>query len=91
MIRIRRTVGGESKIAIASAKELNLYVPQKRKFEKAEIVRVISNAANRDYERRGVITKGAIVETPLGKARVTSRPGQHGIVNAVLIGEQEAR
>jgi small subunit ribosomal protein S8e len=32
-----------------------------------------------------VITKGAILQTPLGQARVTSRPGQHGVVNAVLV------
>lgn len=59
------------------------------KTEKTEIVRVVKNPANVDYDRRGVITKGAIVETPLGQAKVTSRPGQHGQLNAVLVGEEE--
>jgi small subunit ribosomal protein S8e len=33
----------------------------------------------------GIVTKGCIVETELGKAKVTSRPSQHGIVNAILV------
>jgi small subunit ribosomal protein S8e len=59
------------------------------KTEKTEITRVVKNPANVDYDRRGVITKGAVIETPLGLARITSRPGQYGIINAVLIGKEE--
>ncbi len=55
------------------------------KTEKAEILRVIKNPANVDYDRRGVITKGTTIETSLGTARVTSRPGQNGSVNALLV------
>jgi len=61
------------------------------KTQKAEILRVIRNPANVDYNRRGVITKGTIIETPLGTARVTSRPGQDGLVNAVLTPEEGQR
>jgi len=61
--------------------------PKTGKTEKVEITRVVKNPANIDYDRRGVITKGAVIETSLGQARVTSRPGQHGMLNAVLIGE----
>jgi small subunit ribosomal protein S8e len=57
--------------------------------EKVEIMRVVKNPSNIDYDRRGVITKGAVIETSLGMARVTSRPGQHGIINAVLISGEE--
>ena len=35
--------------------------------------------------RRNIITKGSIVETKLGKAKVTCRPGQEGSVNGVLL------
>jgi len=59
------------------------------KTEKAQIMRVVRNPANIDYDRRGVITKGAVIETSLGLAHVTSRPGQDGIVNAVLMREEE--
>jgi small subunit ribosomal protein S8e len=51
---------------------------------KSRIVRVKKSPANRDYERRGVITKGAILDTEAGEAMVTSRPSADGVVNAVL-------
>jgi small subunit ribosomal protein S8e len=51
----------------------------------AEIENVAENDANPNYARRNIITKGAIIETSEGEARVTSRPGQDGQVNAVLV------
>lgn len=51
----------------------------------AEIEDVVDNPANVNYARRNIVTKGAIVETSEGRARVTSRPGQTGQVNAVLL------
>lgn len=53
----------------------------------ATIEDVVENAANPNYVRRNIVTKGAIVETSEGRARVTSRPGQTGNVNAVLVDE----
>ncbi|MDL5362343.1 30S ribosomal protein S8e [Halalkalicoccus sp. NIPERK01] len=50
----------------------------------AEIEDVIENPANPNYVRRNIITKGALLDTSEGTARVTSRPGQDGQVNAVL-------
>ncbi|MEO9310572.1 MAG: 30S ribosomal protein S8e [Nitrososphaera sp.] len=55
------------------------------KVKKSKILKVLENTTNNDYQRRGVISKGAVLETEDGKCRVVSRPGQHGIVNAVLI------
>lgn len=52
--------------------------------KKSKILRVKRSPANRDYERRGVITKGAVLETEAGEAVVTSRPAADGVVNAVL-------
>ncbi len=54
------------------------------KATKSKIIRVKRSPANRDYERRGVITRGAILETEAGEAVVTSRPTADGVVNAVL-------
>jgi len=51
----------------------------------AEIENVVDNPSNVNYARRNIITKGAIIETSAGRARVSSRPGQTGQVNAVLI------
>ena len=64
--------------------------PKSGKTEKTEITRVVRNGANVDYNRRGVITKGAEIETALGLAKVTSRPGSDGIINAVLITKEKA-
>jgi small subunit ribosomal protein S8e len=55
------------------------------KVKKVKIIKVLENATNNDYQRRGIITKGAILETEAGKCRVVSKPGQTGIVNAVSI------
>ncbi|ELZ23169.1 30S ribosomal protein S8e [Halosimplex carlsbadense 2-9-1] len=51
----------------------------------AEIEDVEENPSNPNYVRRNIITKGAIVSTSEGRARVTSRPGQDGQINAVLV------
>ncbi len=52
---------------------------------RTEIENVIENDADPNYARRNIITKGAVVETGEGRARVTSRPGQDGQVDAVLL------
>ena len=51
----------------------------------ADIEDVVENPSNPNYVRRNIMTKGAIIETSEGRARVTSRPGQDGQINAVLV------
>jgi small subunit ribosomal protein S8e len=85
--KVARGRGGNLKLKILREKQVCVTDPKTGKTEKTEIVRVVKNPANIDYDRRGVITKGAVVDTPLGQARITSRPGQHGILNAILTGE----
>jgi len=55
------------------------------KIKKVAIKTVVENKANPQLVRRNIMTKGAIIETELGKARITSRPGQDGMINAVLV------
>ncbi|MGA1974742.1 MAG: 30S ribosomal protein S8e [Conexivisphaerales archaeon] len=81
----RRVRGGKIKITAVSMDTVNVMDPTTHTSKKVKISRVLSNSANRDYERRGVMTKGAVIETEAGRARVTSRPSQDGVVNAVLI------
>jgi len=59
--------------------------PKTHTTSKTDIITVVENPANIHYVRRNILTKGAIVNTKLGKARITSRPGQSGVINAVLI------
>lgn len=88
--KISRGRGGNIKIKILSEKQVSVTDPKTGKTEKTEVLRVVKSPANIDYNRRGVITKGALIETSLGPARVTSRPGQHGILNAVLTGQEKS-
>ncbi len=88
--KIKKGIGGNIKIKALSDKFASVTDPKSGKTEKTEIIRVVKNVANVDYNRRGVITKGAEIETGLGLAKVTSRPGADGIINAVLTGKESA-
>ena len=84
-IVIRRVRGANVKAAFKTAEFANVVDSDAKKVTKSKILKVSKNTANRDHERRGVISKGAVIETEAGSALVTSRPGQNGVVNAVLI------
>lgn len=81
-----RTLGKNKKLRLLSEEYANVVDPKTKKSQKAKIKTITANPANRHFVRRNIMTKGAIVETEAGKARITSRPGQDGVVNAVLIG-----
>jgi small subunit ribosomal protein S8e len=87
--RNTRGYGGITKTKVLKDKYVSLTDPRSGKTKKIEILRVVRNKANLDYDRRGVITKGAEIETPLGLARVTSRPGSDGVINAILVAKEE--
>ena len=82
----RRIRGNNKKTALKAIDFVNLATGE-AKVKKAKIIKVLENATNNDYKRRGIITKGAILETEEGKCRVVSKPGQNGIVNAILLKE----
>ena len=83
-VMVTRKVRGKNiKTALKTINFVNLAVDSNVK--KVKILKVLENATNNDYQRRGVISKGAILETAEGKCRVVSRPGQHGVVNAILV------
>jgi small subunit ribosomal protein S8e len=81
----RRIRGNNNKVAFKRAEFANVIDQENKRVIKSKILRVTKNPANRDYERRGVVSKGAIIESENGTARVVSRPGQDGVVNAILI------
>jgi len=82
----RRVRGNNRKTALKTIDFVNLST-EDAKVKKTKILKVLENATNNDYKRRGIITKGAILEIQEGKCRIVSRPGQNGIVNAVLLKE----
>ncbi len=78
-----RVRGGRAKASVRHAQHAN--VATAGKVQKVKIVTVKESPDNRHFARENLLTLGAIIETELGKAKVTSRPGQDGTVNAVLL------
>lgn len=85
-IRVR---GGGYKIRLYRVHYANVVDPESQESKKVKIITVEENKANREFKRRHIITKGAIIRTEIGLAKVTSRPGQDGVVNAVLLKKEE--
>ena len=83
--KIVRTRGGNRKVRVLRTNTANVTDPKTGETKKVGMEVVVSNPANQHYVRRNVVTRGAVIKTELGDARVTSRPGQDGTVNAVLI------
>jgi len=81
-LKIVETRGGSTKIRALQTDVAS--VADGEEVVKAEIENVAENGANPNYARRNIVTRGAVIETSAGTARVTSRPGQDGQVNAVL-------
>ena len=79
-----RVEGGNTKRVLLAVNEVNV-TDKKGVTKKAKILNVLENPANPNLVRRNILTKGTIVKTDLGKAKVTSRPGQEGTLNAVLV------
>lgn len=77
--------GGGYKTRLIVAENANIVNPKTKESKKVKILSVVENPADLHFVRRNIITKGAIINTEVGKARVTSRPGQDGSVNAVLL------
>lgn len=90
-IKITRDYGGTRKVRLLEASTANVYIPDEKKCVKVRILRVLETPSNPELARRGIIVKGAVIDTEIGKAIVTSRPGQDGVVNAVLIEKRERK
>ena len=83
--KTNRTRSNHIKIRLLQADIANLYDAKTKKYIKAKIEAVIDNPSNPNYIRRNIMTKGCIIKTDKGNAKITSRLGQEGIINAVLI------
>jgi small subunit ribosomal protein S8e len=86
----RKKVNGRArieKVKLVKADMVNVSDPATGRTERLEILDVVRNPAKADYNRRGVITKGTVVRTEKGLARIVSRPGQDGALNAVVLEE----
>jgi small subunit ribosomal protein S8e len=85
-LRDYRGMGGSHKTGMLAAEYANVIVDKKNNtIQKLKIVSVTVNPADPNYVQRNIINKGARIKTELGEAIVTSRPGQDGAINAVLL------
>ncbi|MHA1378801.1 MAG: 30S ribosomal protein S8e [Candidatus Helarchaeota archaeon] len=86
-VKTVKTKGRTKKRKVLQVEAVNLTDFKGKTKGKVKILSVLKNSANKEYDRRKIITKGTIVETEMGPAKITSRPGQHGQLNAVQVRE----
>ena len=82
-VKSLRTRGGNQKTVLLKTNKVNLLTG--KKVQKAEILNVELTPQNQFLARQNRLLKGAVIETSLGKARITNRPTQEGHVNAILL------
>lgn len=81
--RLKNARGSSVKIKLKTVHFANVLTPQGMK--KAAVRTVLETPDNRHHARQNIITKGAIIDTELGKVKVTNRVGQDGVVNGKLL------
>jgi len=82
-IKTRRVRGGNIKIYLLRGKTINLRI--KDKIKRTLIKNVLETPSNKFLARQNILTKGTIVDTELGKAKITNRPTQEGVINGILL------
>jgi small subunit ribosomal protein S8e len=83
--QVSRVRGANVKVRLLKAQFANVVDPADNRAKKAKIITVKESPSNPNYVQRNIVTKGAVIQTDLGLAKVTSRPGQDGAINAILI------
>jgi small subunit ribosomal protein S8e len=83
--KVVNVMGNGTKVKVLKENVVNVTDPKTGKTQKTAMTTEVENPANKNYIRRNILTRGAVVMTALGKARITSRPGQDGELNAVLV------
>ena len=89
-LKLYRTKGGNRKVRVLGAEFANVLDPRTSTTKKVKIVTVKENTSNPHYVTRNITTRGAVVQTEIGLAKITSRPGQDGVINAVLVTAEKA-
>jgi small subunit ribosomal protein S8e len=84
-VKMYRVKGANQKARLLTVDQINVVDPKTKVVKSVKILTVKSNPSNPNYVQRNIMTKGATVMTELGEAVITSRCGQDGVVNAMLI------
>ena len=84
-VRVMRNIRGSSKkVVLKSAQYANVR-DKEGKIRKVKLKNVIETPDNRHNARQNILTMGAIVDSDIGRIRITNRVGQDGVVNGILI------
>jgi small subunit ribosomal protein S8e len=81
--KTKKVKGGIKKTFLLKSDLINVQTDNKSK--KVKIKNVIETPSNRFLARQNVMTKGTIVDTEIGKVRITNRPSQEGTINGILL------
>jgi small subunit ribosomal protein S8e len=90
-VKMYRVKGANTKARLLLVDSANVVDPKTNAIKNVKILTVKSSPSNPNYVQRNIMTKGATVMTELGEAVITSRCGQDGVVNAVLLGSAEPK
>ncbi|VVB78214.1 30S ribosomal protein S8e [uncultured archaeon] len=85
--KILRGMGGNTRTVLLACDSVNVIDPKTKKTKKVKIKNVLETPADKFLARQNILVKGALIETDLGKAKITNRPSQEGQVNAILLKE----
>jgi len=86
-IRVKKveTKGGNQKMRMLRGDMATVADPVTGQSKIVKVETVKDNKANLHYMRRNILTRGAVIKTEIGDARITNRPGQDGVINAILL------
>jgi len=73
----QKTIKGRGKTiknVLLSTDKVNVIDPKTKKSKKVLIKNVLETPSNRFLARQNILVKGAVIETELGKAKITNRP-----------------
>ncbi|MEM0001765.1 MAG: 30S ribosomal protein S8e [Desulfurococcaceae archaeon] len=82
--KIERVRGGNVKVKLKEAAYVNVALGE-GSIKKARILDVVETPENPQNSKFKIISKGSVVKTELGLVKITSRPGQDGVLNGILI------
>jgi small subunit ribosomal protein S8e len=82
--KIERVYGGGVKVRLKEAMYVNVALPD-GVIKRVKVVEVVETPENPQYAKSGIVSRGSLVKTELGLVKITSRPGQDGVLNGVLV------
>ena len=83
--KMYRKNAGSQTARLLSANTVNVNIPKEGKTVKATINSVLATDADPNFIRRNIVTQGSVVDTSMGKVKITSRPGMHGVASGILL------